>query len=87
VYWCAGWLSRVKTYQRTYELISEPGDPRPEFRQVERMWVSCQLSMWLLEQSVHLDPKHWDHWALVHDPADGPPCPDCGGILCELEDE
>ncbi len=72
VYVAAGYLSRVKTPQRTYET----GHPR-------WVWMPCEVSNRLLAWSMDLDWDHWDHWALYHPRSAGPMCPVCGGFICE----
>jgi len=81
VFRCAGWLSCVKTWQRTYELADNPRG----FRCVGRRWLSCAASIRLLGLSERIDPRHWEHWALVHDDCESVSCPDCGGRQCRLE--
>jgi hypothetical protein len=84
VYWLAGKLSRIQTPRRTYRIVSiDPFVSEP----AGRHWMSCQTSMKLLRLSLHLDPVHWDHWALVHDHCEPTPCPDCGGCECGWDDE
>lgn len=79
IFRCAGWLSYVKTWQRTYDVLSE--NPY-KFRRVGRTWLSCTASIKLLELSERLDPHHWEHWALVHDECHPISCLDCGGQRC-----
>lgn len=77
----SGWLSRIKTWQRTYEIVN---DEFPfEFRALPRRWLPCGTANRLLKLSMTLDMKHWDHWALVHDRCGGIPCSECGGTICE----
>ena len=79
IFWCAGQLSHVKTWQRTYEWVSD----RPiTFRPTGRIWSSCTASHRLMELSERIDLRHWEHWALVHDECDARPCQGCGGCRC-----
>lgn len=75
----AGWLSRVKTYQRYYVL--DPDNPG-ELKLGGWHWFCCALSTQLLGKSMQLDWDHWDHWACVHDECDPRPCPECDGQVC-----
>lgn len=77
-----GYLSRIKTPQRCYELVhTDDGDF--ESRPVGRIWTSCVASVRLEKLSMRLDWDHWDHWALIHDDCDPTPCPECGGCVCD----
>lgn len=79
VLWCASQLSRMKTWQRTYEWVAD----RPvTFRPAGRIWSSCVASHRLMELSARIDPRHWEHWALVHDECQASPCHACGGCRC-----
>jgi len=82
LFWCAGYLSRIKTPQRVYELASR--DPL-DFRPAGWEWMSCETSMRLLKASTQIDPAHWDHWALGHNECGSHRCPQCGGCVCEDE--
>lgn len=77
-----GYLSRIKTWQRTYELVDRDEDGF-DFRPVGRTWMSCAASVRLEELAMQLDWDHWDHWALIHDDCDPTPCPECGGCVCD----
>lgn len=76
-----GYLSRIKTLQRTYTLVDTGGAFK--FRPAGRVWTSCALSARLEKLSMQLDWDHWDHWALIHDECDPAPCPECGGGICD----
>jgi hypothetical protein len=77
----AGWLSKVRTYQRYYTYEGE--DPTPDaFKLAGRHWSSCTLSLIVLDLSMQLDWDHWDCWAVVHEGCDPMPCEVCGGCRC-----
>lgn len=80
VYWAAGVLSRVRTWQRVYEVATH--EPLT-VRRLPRRWASCATSTRLLVLSTRLDPTHWDHWALQHNDCEPRPCTVCGGHICE----
>lgn len=83
-YKASGKLAKIKTPQRfsTYKGIDKHGRAIVE-RDGKRRWFMCPWSVRLLDWSMHLDPKHWDHWALVHDGCDADlRCRRCGGTLC-----
>lgn len=86
-FWLAGPAGRVKTYQR-YWTIEFDKAAEYGFRMVPggRHWHSGLRSR-LLRLSIHLDPAHWDHWALVHDRCSPDLCPTCGSCRCDLEGE
>jgi hypothetical protein len=86
VYTLGGWLSRVKSYQRVYSMNWDDPDADPEFTPAGRCWLSCNASLKLLKWSEHIDPGHWEHWALMHDDCPAIPCPSCGGYLCPDEE-
>jgi len=90
VFCLAGWLTLVKTYQRTYEWMGVPSTDdddnviweNKEFEYNGRVWLPCHLSIVLLERAERIDPVHFDHWALKHIPGDvcaGGLCQTCGG--------
>jgi len=78
VYHLGGLLGKVKTRRRVY---SWDPDRMDEFLPAGRRWLPCRLSIWLMQLSMHLDPEHWDHWALEHGRREGIPCK-CGGYDC-----
>lgn len=78
----SGWLSRIKTWQRWYEL--DNSDP-PRTVVGGRHWYDCNLSIKMMQKSLELDWDHWDHWACIHDWCDPHPCPECGGYRCDDE--
>jgi hypothetical protein len=81
----SGWLTRVRTPQRTFRIVEFTEDgfvTEPS----GRVWLPCRTSIWLLKLSSRLDEEHWDHWALKHDECDGVPCMACGGRICEPDD-
>jgi hypothetical protein len=90
VFFCAGWLTRVKTYQRYYSMdnLDDLGSDEPlKFTLEGRHWASCEWSMSLLNFSMQLDWDHWDHWACMHEDCDPFPCTVCGGLACRNEEE
>jgi hypothetical protein len=79
-FWAAGLLWYLKTPQRMYALDLAAG----EFRPAGWRWGPCSVAVALLVWSEHLDPKHWDHWALQHRACESPkPCAVCGGCACD----
>jgi hypothetical protein len=86
VFWLSGKLTRIKTPQRFYRIISINEDavgdePFMVTRRTKRRWHSCRTSTRLMSLSLRIDPLHWDHWALVHDTCAGERC-SCGGNVC-----
>lgn len=79
VYWLSGQCSRIRTWQRYYEM--PVGAPLDDLRPAGRHWTSTSLTWKLLALSTRLDPQHFDHWALVHDHCATLPCRDCGGRI------
>lgn len=81
LYWVGGKLSYIKWPTRTYHLELTEGT---DFltRYAGRSWLPNPLSLKCLKWSEAVDPKHWDHWALLHETCDNVPCPDCGGEIC-----
>ena len=78
LYWLSGTLSHVKTYQRYWVLRTDDMKTNPGGWH----WFHCRLSTRLLEWSLDLDPKHWDHWALAHADCEGLlHCAECGGSI------
>ena len=76
-------LSHVKTPQKVRRVVSrEPFVTVPAGRQ----WHPCRLSFKLLELSIMLDWRHWDHWARQHTGCNPMPCHECGGWICQWDE-
>ena len=87
LFWMSGVLAKVKTPQWTYQVV-EWGPPLKTARADKRTWMSCHLSMRVLNWSIQLDWWHWSHWATVHtDCNNSVKCAVCDGWVCEEEDE
>lgn len=89
LYHIGGKLSKIKTPRMTYRLTtdlalldSDEDIPELEFEKAGRSWLPCRLSMKLLGWAIHIDPVHFDHWALVHDVCVGHYCMECKGVVC-----
>lgn len=84
--WLSGQLSRIKTPQRYYTVVSF--DPLVTERSKVRHWSSCRLSTRMLTWAMHLDWVHWPHWALDHTGCLAGPhavCTVCGGVICDWD--
>lgn len=88
-FYCSGWLSHVKTYQRYYSMDGEWVDKErpPPMKLGGWHWFPCQWSMDMLKWSMRLDRVHWDHWACQHIDCNPRPCTVCGGVSCDEEDD
>lgn len=94
VYWLSGKVSRIKSYRMTYRMANEDewlaagGDMEMMFQPAGRRWSSIQLTWTLLGLANRWDKVHFDHWALKHTGrCASHDCPDCGGVVCFLEDD
>lgn len=87
--WCAGYLSKIRTYQRFYTMDMDALDKTGEIRSTEcrRRWSSCALTFKVMELAMQLDWVCWDHWALDHAGHETVTCPECGDQMCVDEDD
>lgn len=88
LYWVSGQLCRIKTYSKMYEWVVTDDDDVTDlnFRYIGRKWISWHFSFTVMRWSERLDPKHWDHWALVHDETcEWCTCAVCSGTICIQE--
>lgn len=87
VFWLADKLERVKTPRRTHRMIWDGRDGAPRVGDPEWVWMPCRASLWLFEVAERIDPEHFGHWGIDHVRNGGcrtTPCPDCGGLICDL---